>query len=335
MTDFISQDEVRVAMAQGKNKIGALVYWKGITGVRIERGIFRQGFRVAGLGRAVQRDPLPEAVLHQASMVAKRRQDRDAPKAKVELKAKGTHATYAILARRDLGDQWRYIEEARVAVERSRSGQLLGGYPTPSVEVDPAAPADAQRDALVEEMLQNYTDLCKYAGSEELSSTLTRAMGVARGVPLRGGVYLIPAARLDQVRLLKAFLEQNTTAALTVWDIHASDENAAEAKRGAREAFKERLDELVSEVKAFADANADPEKANAKSVNAHARHFADLDARVMLWVDVLGDHIAELRGSISQAKDSLLGRYLAEVDAEPMGVLDEDEIPAPADDAAA
>lgn len=321
METNVTTDDIAKALAHGQHKLGALVYWNGLTDVRIDRALFRQGFRIAGLGRAVQRDPRPEAVLTHAVTIAQRRQGRVDEKARVELKAKGTHSTYAVLMRRDVGDQRRYIEEARIAVPRGDSG--AAATTAPIVEYATAV-IDDQCQALVDAVLEQYTELAAYVGTQETSETLMRAMGHAGALSLRSGIYFVPAAALDGIRLLKTFLEQNTRAALTVWDIAATAENAGTAKRDAREAFQDRLTALVAEVTAFTAENSDPDAANAKSVNARVRRFGDLDGRVSLWADVLGDHVAELRAAIAAAKSSLLGAYMSQVDDGDLSPISDD-----------
>lgn len=322
MEPNITTADIARAMAQGQRKLGALVYWQGLTNVRVDRALFRQGFRVAGMGRAVQADPKPEATLHTAASMAARSQGREEPRAKVELKAKGTHATYAVLMRRDVGDTRRYIEEARVAVERGDRKSA----PTPTIEVDQAAPVDDNRDALIERIVDAYVDLRSYVATQEFSETLVRALSGCGGLSLRAGVYFVPVDALDSVRLLRAFVERETRASMTVWEIAATDENASTARRDAREAFQARITELVDEVRTFTAENT-VEQAATKSINARAKKFRELDGRVGLWADVLGDHVDELRGVIAEAKRTLLGSYLAAIEG------DDGDLPALTDDA--
>lgn len=297
--------ELKEALAQGEKLLGAMVYWNNLTDVRIDRTLFRQGFRLCGLGKVVAKDPKPEASLNQAAAIATRRQGRDVEPARVELKSKATEATYGVLMRRDVADRRRYIEEAQISVVRDQP------EPTPFVQTDPGAPLDPQRDEIIASVLEQFRELRGYAHTQELSETLMRAMGHIGALSMRTGVYFVPAGALHTITLLKTFLESNTTATMSVWEIRATKGNTANAKRDAREAFAERLSELVDEVKTFT-AGTSVDDVQMKSINARVKRFKELDARVGLWADILGDHQLELRSAIAEAKQKLLGAYLGD-----------------------
>lgn len=298
---------VQAGLAHGEVDIGALVYWRDLSGVRIEREVFRTGFRAAGLGAALAKDPSPEKLLNTAAGTANRKQDREQPKVKVELKAKGTHAVYAVLARRDESDgRIKYLEEATVAVDRERGG-------TPIVNDLPGTPVDDGREAVIGRVLDEYADLQVNAHGQEVSEALTRAMAVMEALPLRTGTYFVPASKLGAVRALREFVELHTTATVTSWVIRGSDENTATARRDAREAMLERIEDLVSEVKEFVDTTP-VEDAAAKSVNAAVRKFKELDGKVQLYADILGDYQAELQAAIAEARQRLLGAYLGDAE---------------------
>jgi hypothetical protein len=297
--------ELQKALASGEKRIGALVYWTNLTDVRIDRALFRQGFRLCGLGKAVAKDPKPEASLNQASAIAMRRQGRDVEPARVELKYKGTEAVYGVLMRRDVGDLRRYIEEAQISVMRDATD------PAPIVATEAGAPIDPQRDAIIQSVIDQYNELRGYAHTLEMSETLMRAMALINALSLRTGVYFVPKEALHTIELLRTFLEGNTCAHMTVWEISATDRNLAQARRDAREAFTDRLSELVSEVKTFTEGTS-AEDVQMKSVNARVKRFKELDGKVGLWADILGDYQAELRAAIAEAKQKLLGAYLGE-----------------------
>lgn len=304
MTD-VSLSDIQTALAQGTKQLGALVYWRNLTEVRIDRALFRQGFRLCGLGKAVAKDPRPEASLNQAATIAMRRQGREVEPARVELKGKDAEARYGVLMRRDVGDLRRYIEEAQISVLRDAA------TPTPMVNVEAHAPVDPQRDAIIQAVIEAFTELRGYAHTQEMSETLMRSMNIIGALSLRTGVYFVPSAALHTVRLLKTFLEGSTCAQMTIWEIAATEANALEAKRDARVAFQDRIAEVIAEVKAFT-AGTSVDDVQTKSVNARVKRFKDLDARVGLWADILGDHVEELKSAIAEAKQKLLGAYLGE-----------------------
>lgn len=302
----VNLSDIEHALQQGTRKLGALVYWSNLTDVRIDRALFRQGFRLCGLGKAVAKDPKPEASLNQAATIATRRQGRDVEPARVELKSKGDEAIYGVLMRRDVGDRRRYIEEAQISVVRESPVE-----PTPFVSTDAHAAHDPQRDAIIQSVLEQYRELRQYAHTQEMSETLMRSMSVVGALSLRTGVYFVPQGALHTIRLLKTFLESNTCAQVTIWEIAATDENTATAKRDAREALTDRINELIAEVQTFT-AGTSVEDVQMKSVNARVKRFKELDGRVGLWADILGDYQAELRATIAEAKQRLLGAFLGE-----------------------
>lgn len=337
----MSAAKFEAALAHGDADIGALVYWRDLFGLRIPRDVFRTGMRACGLGGALARDPSPEKLLNVAAGTANRKQDRTAPRVKVELKAKGTHAVYAVLARRDVEADCaacaahygqpggpcdegkpvasphrngaprpslrvRYLEETTVAVDREHGGSLI-------VHDLPGTLDDVNREDVVKRVVDEYADLLVNAHGQEVSETLTRAMDSMGALPLRTGTYFVPASQLGAVRALRDFIEKNTKATITSWIIRGDDENAATAKRDAREAMLDRIECLVTEVREFTESTP-VEDAATKSVNAAVRKFRELDGKVQLYADILGDYVSELHGAIADAKQRLLGAYLGDAD---------------------
>ena len=314
MTDHsLSLSDVRDAMASGDRKLGALVYWRGLSNVRVARDVFRTGFTVAGFGAAVGRDPKAEACLNMAAGIASRSQSRTDVRARVQLKGKGTHAVYAVLMRRDVADttggtRVRYLEEARISVDRGKP------TPTPVITVVDDAPADETRDTVIADVVTHYTDILGNILTLEMSQALQEAMDVAGALPLRPGVYFVPAANLERVRALQAFLTLHTDVVLTTWDIAASSENAAEAKRDAREAFLDKVKTIGAEAREFA-ASAGNEVGQ-RSIEARVKRFAQLEGQIMLYADILGDYRDELNEALAAAqaefRDAVLGKEIAD-----------------------
>jgi len=306
-----STEDLQNHLSAGGNAapLGALVYWRRLEGVRIARTHFRAGFEAIGLGDAVSKDPKPEACLNQAAAIASRRSGEQS--VRIEMKAKDTHARYAVLARRDHADGLRrYIEEATCSVERG----VRQPPPPLVVQLAPGAQPDDQRDAAIADLERRYNDLLNYAMTMELSEALISALSLLGALPLRTGVYFVPAQNLDRVRALKGFIEAETDVQLTIWTIASSDENAAEAKRDAATAFTERFQNLQAEVAAFVAELPAGEEPPVKSVNARVRHFKELEGQVQLYAEILGDYQAELTAQIASAKQALLGAFLGSED---------------------
>lgn len=300
---------VQTALAGGSEILGALVYWRRLDGVRIQRAKFRAGFESIGLGKAVSKDPKPEACLNQAAAMASRKQGSDGNAVRIEMKGKSpTTADYAVLVRRDEADgRRRYIEEALCSVQRG----VRTPPPPLTTVLDAAAVAqDDVRDAVIADLDARYQELLNYALTLELSDALIAALGLMEALPLRTGVYFVPQANLDQARALKAFIEGETDVQLTIWTIARSDENASEAKRDARNAFTDRFKALVGEVEGFMAELPKGEEPPTKSINARARHFRELEGQVQLYGEILGDYRDELEAKIAAAKQALLGAYL-------------------------
>jgi hypothetical protein len=310
--------ELRDALAQGERSIGAFVYWTGLKDVRVDRSLFRQGFRVCGLGGAVQRDPKPEATLNAASNIASRRQGKEELPAYSELKRKSPDwVQYAVIMRRDVGERRGYLEEATITLDRKAL------EPLPVVAVAAGVQPDEQRDALIDAIVDTYGELRGYVNTEEFSQTLVRAMALMGAITLRSGVYFVPAANMPQAKMLKAFVENSTSAFVATWDIKVTDENAAQAGREARESFSERVTKLVGEVNELV-ATTSSEDVQMKQVTSKLRKLRDLEGKIDLFADVLDDYAAQLRKSLADARTTMAETYLGD-DAEPVADLDDDE----------
>jgi hypothetical protein len=300
--------EVRKAMAAGERVLGALVYWRALSTVSVERQAFRDGLRSLGLGKALGAIPRPESLLNRACGVAMRNQDRKRPAIKLQLKTKGTHSVYAVLARRDdhsiTGAQpkVRYLEEALITLDRTQTA------PVPGVFVHPGAPPDDHRDAVTAEVLRAYADLRDNVHTEELSDTLIRAMAVLSALALRTGVYFVPSVNLVAVHALQDWLSTHTSAQLTAWDIGEGDRNKAEAQQDARHSFRHRLGVLVETCREFTAGLT--EAASEVSVAARARQFRQLEAECELFADILGDYRTELTGAINAAHEAFKSAVL-------------------------
>jgi hypothetical protein len=283
--------------------IGALVYWRNLADAKIARGILKQGFDDAGVGPAVP-SPKTEKMLTDAVTRAKAGRGQEV---KIDLKAKNQKSIYRVLMRRDEAGRARYLEEATIAIDRYAANAQLETSLLPNV------PADDVRDNLIEDVRDFLAEIRAYAFPNEVSDALVSAMEMVHALPLRTGVYFVPAAGVDVAKKLAAFLSRETPATLTIWEIGDTPANALTARQDARSGFLDRLDELKARIAKFTAATT-VEAATGRAVSVRVGYFKQLDAEVEMWTDILGSVVDELRASIADAKTQLLGPYLGLLD---------------------
>jgi hypothetical protein len=294
--------ELEQHLGKGTRTIGALVYWRHLMDAKIPRTTLEEGFTAAGLAPAV---PHPKVEKMLTDAVTRARAGRG-QEVKIDLKAKGQKSVYRIMMRRD-SDRARYVEEARVAIDRYAPNAQL------ETELLEGVQADQTRDDVIEDIRDNLAEIRAYAFPNEISDALVSAMEHLHALPLRTGVYFVHADALTCVGELAAFIAKNTPAALTVWEMRDTAQNALTARADARASFLDRLDELKAKVAAFTAETA-VEDASPRGVSTRVAYFHDLDADVGMWADVLGGAADELRKSIADAKQALLGNYLGLLD---------------------
>jgi hypothetical protein len=299
---------VKGALGRGRRLLGAMVYWTGLTDVRIARPLWRQGLDIAGVADAVSGDPGSDALLNTACQFATRRQPRGGDRVRIELKAKGQDAIYRVMVPRPQVDgRARTLEEATISVDCYAEGA------EPVVDLVAGVAPHADRDRVVADVVEWFGELRNYIFTDEVSSALVDIVKHLHGAPLRTGVYFVPASQVDRLHAVKRFIESSTTAHVTAWNINADDQNTVEARHTTREVFTARLDDVIAKVQKFT-ATVTPDDALARSVNAKVKLFKELEAEVELWSDVLGDYVAQLNTTIATAKQTLLGKYLGLVD---------------------
>lgn len=300
-----SVQEAKRSIGAGDRAIGAMVYWTALTDVRIARTLYRQGFTSCGLQDALTADPKAEKVLNIAVGIANRRQGGADATGYAELKHKtDTEVAYQVVMRRDLSDRARYLEEARIRLDRGQHA------PRPVVDVDPRAPQDESRDRLVDTIVDQYTELLAYADTQEVSKALVCAVrDVCSGLTLKAGFYLVRTEYLPQLMQLQKFMTSEMGANLEIWEIKTTDVNKAAAQRNAKESLRESLNVLLAEVEAFRTEHTDPEKVAAKSVNAQVKRFRELDGKVQLYADILGGYARDLTKAITTAKQEFVTAY--------------------------
>lgn len=305
-----TKQNVKNSVSGGSGKvIGGLVFWKDLSDVRVNRQTWKMAVEQVGLKAALSKDPSPERVLSGAVTVANRRAPEQAGTRNklgyAKLKAKGDEAVYSVLMRRDQGDRMGYLEEATIALDRGAES------PIPATAVEPSAPADDDRDAIIATILTEYTDALTYAFTCEVSETLVRAVrDVCSGLSLRSGVYVVHP---DHIATLDAFAEYLSTIGVTfeVWTVR--DDGSRNAKQASREAsgsLRAAYDEMMAEVAAFRAENPPGDDVSGKSIATRVRRFKDLDAKVDLYADVVGEYAAQLRAQIAAAKADLEAAYL-------------------------
>lgn len=293
-------DDLKKKMAAGATSLGTMVFWNGLGNVRIPRSVFRTAMEDMGLGHVVGRDPKAEACMSLAAGVVVRRQGKAATPSKIQLKDKGAFATYAVLMRRDVPgaqpgqDLIQYLEEVRVVLDRRQP------TPTPTIVTEPAAPDDDTRDALIADLVDEYNDTLRNVRTDEASAALSASMQALGGLTLRPGVYFVPARNAPTLESLAAFFEAHTTAVIDRWDITETSSNAATAQRSARQRFLDDVAELTRECQAFATAKGDD--ITTKSINARVNRFKELDGKVVLYAEILGDMATDLHGAIDAAR---------------------------------
>lgn len=294
--------ETKRVLGQGTRPLGALVYWDNLKNVEVLRTTLLAGFDAAGLAAAVSTPSEPATVLGLAVNKQAHRRDADA---QIDMVAKmDSEVVYAVLGHDVDGTgftQW--TERVRLRLDRTLARPVLQIEPIAGRQVTPAV------DLVISEVAADYTTLLDYAKSTEVSSSLVRAMKVAQTIALRSGVYLAPLSAMPAIESLAKFIEKETKIVFSMWEIMDGDRNAATAKRDAFNEFHTALTDLRDEVDAFT-ASVKPDEANFRNVGAFVRRFKDLDGKVLIYADVLGELAESLRSSIDGARAALTKAYV-------------------------
>lgn len=311
MTPVTSKETLRAHLKGTGGLLGWLVYWEGLSGVRIPRTAFRAALESMGLGDVLGRDPKAEACMSIAAKAVVGRQKKNATPAQIKLKDKGRFSTYAICMRRDQAgatqDRMRWIEEARVVIDRSQPS------PKPTVVVEPGVPDDDSRDSLISDLLSEYQDTLDNIRTEEASEALSASMAHLNGLTLRPGAYFVPASAGATLAELREYMELHTRVLISCWEIGPSSANASTAARSARQKFLDDVAKLGDECREFADSRG--EEMTTKSINARVKRFQELDGRVELYAGILGDLAVDLRTTIDATRKQFLAAIGLEDDA--------------------
>lgn len=290
-----------VFAGQGRKIVGAFAYWS-LEGVCVRRDVWRDAMDAIGLGRAVGREPRPEALFSYAVGLAKT-------------------GVKGVLLRRLSRYSWAVVEEVR------GEGDVLTHAHVITLYVDPAQPAggvqassvegagDAGRAALEVgvKIGQLYEHIRDHVLTADLSTMLTTAMHGSTVRPMlgaislrerTGGLYLLPSGSVAQAKQLAAAVNALPGGSrVEVLTLYADAENLATAAASAKASFTGQLNELRAELAAFRElAVAAGTGATDRNVDVRLGRLNSLDERVSMWADVLGDVRAELVAGIEAAK---------------------------------
>lgn len=304
MTKETAEQVKHVLAGGGTHTIGALVWWTHHD-VHIRRSELVKAMEALGVGAAVPRPPRPATALARAVNDATRRD----PELDWHMR-RGSKVAAILELRQDA--------EGRVRKVQVATAELMPVSGTDEVEavVDEhgyEGTISGNAAAAADSVAMRYQDVLDYADAADVTAMLTALMRgrtqdpLVGGVMLResGGVYYVPAAKVDVVRQVAAFIEANSHSTFDIWTIGADDENLAQAARHTANSMREQLEEIRGEAQRFvAELKSDTAPSD-RAVTTRLGRFQALRSRVELWRDVLGDARDELQGQIGEAQEAL------------------------------
>jgi len=293
-----------VLRGHGQHIVGALAMWS-LSGVFVERSALRSEFERLGLGEAVPRDPSYAACLGRACERTRKGKPGIVFDKVADLEGS---VVYALSDRsKDAASATvSYSQRVRISVEKATGALLLE---------DPL-------DATLLAVAEAYQEILTYAGTDDLSACISRAMNGRTHDPLlsavnlrgeAGGVYFVPAERLATLQALAAWVGSQGESDFSVWEVSGSHQHLAQAAKAATHAFSARLDALRREVEVFAaktrsEAGSEDAQTQAQldaSIGLRRERYEQLAAQVETYADVLGAKRDELLASIGEARDAL------------------------------
>jgi hypothetical protein len=296
-----------VFQAQGQQVLGALVYWS-LAGVHWEREAMRAEWNALGLGRAIGRDPRPEALLTDAVYAAR------AGAKDVIFRRLSRYEWALVEESRTAGDVLAHVHAVTLRVVPATTPGVADRFESEDVAGATASTAErhASTLALAAKVERGFADAKEFAGTSDLSNGLTTALhGTTRdallaGISLRegtGGLYFVPAAQVDRARALAALVNRSTASSVYVLALYADEANLETAAKAAKASFTAQLNALRSELREFVQERKDAgEEIKESHLETRVRRLQSLQDRVGLWTEVLGGVAAELTGSIEAAK---------------------------------
>jgi hypothetical protein len=300
-----AQEQIQTVLrGHGSHVVGALAMWS-LRDVVVERSALRAEFERLGLGEAVPRDPSWSACLTRAC----ERVRKGKPGIVFDKVAETVERTVYALSDRSKDEASAtvsYQQRVRISVSKSDGALLLE---------DPL-------DATLLAVAEAYQEILTYAGTDDLSACLSRAMTGRTHDPLlsavnlrgeAGGVYFVPAERLATLQALAAWVSSQGASEFSVWEVSGSHQHLAQAARAATAAFSTKLDSLRREVEVFAaktrsEAGSEDAQTQAQldaSIGLRRERYEQLAAQVETYADVLGAKRNELLASIGEARDAL------------------------------
>jgi hypothetical protein len=306
-----TQEIQTVLRGHGEHIVGALAMWS-LRDVFVARDQLRAAFESMGLGDAVPRDPSFSACLTRAC----ERVRKGKPGIVFDKVAETPERSVFAVSDRTKDESSatvRYDQRVRIAVAKATGALEL----------------EDQLDGTLLAVAEAYQDILTYAGTEDLSACLSRAMhgkgtdSLLCATNLRGeagGVYFVPAEKLATLQTLASWVGEQGESEFSVWQVTGSHQHLAQAARAAKTAFSAKLDTLRREVEVFAaktraEAGSEDAQTQAQldaSIGIRRERYEQLAAQVETYADVLGAKRDELIASIGQARDALRLAILGE-----------------------
>lgn len=296
MANATAQRVSEVLGAQGLKTIGALVFWT-LSGVRIPRAELKEALEALGLGAAMVRQPTAATALAEA--VKRTGMGRKG------LIFRPMKRDWALVVERGEGKTLRMSHVATFKVGADER-----------VEVEELARFDELSNLRLAIGAQ-YEEARDYAHSSDMSAVLCAALqGVGSsmmlgGLSLRqgaGGLYYVSAAKLDTMRSLAAMVHEKAPGcSVEVMTLTGDADNLEAAARNVRGNITTQLRETRQEIQAFvAELKDKGRSARGDSITTRAEVFRQLQGRVELFSDVLGDTMGELKAQVEAARVELM-----------------------------
>lgn len=300
-------EQVAAILRSGARPVAAFVFWT-LAAINIGRAKLRERFESIGLGKAVGRDPRPEALLATAVKACSRGLPKAARGSGITFRRLGRYA-FAILEER-LGGGEVLLVEHTLTITLEQSGSVWE-----AVTKTASGHASSPALELSERVLDAYLHARDFVDSTELSSMITTALHgtltspMLAAVSLRersGGLYLVPAQSVELARMLATVVREESSSSFHVLSLYADEENLRAACGVARESLAGRLNELRDEVSEFvAEQKAQDKDTGERNLKARLRRYDALRARVDVYADLLGEAKTDLVSGIENAKSEL------------------------------
>lgn len=331
--DTLQQNQDQV-LGSGK-MLGCITYWS-LKGFKVRRDEFKASLKGMGLDAAYGRDMSPKACLTKALEQFSRGSNGEYGTKRVKVGGGVALLHYSVntSGKVEATHMWT-VKATGTGIEFERRAQ---------------AATDIKLEAqntMAKKMQDAFDDVVAYASTSDLSNVLTAAMAGTRKEPMlsacnlrgeAGGVYFVPQAKYLNFCALRTYIQSNSASVVSRFFISDQADNAAEVSTSVKNTVESELLELRQQVREFAkECASGTRKAGQKALNARAKRYDDLAAKVDLWADMLGGCADEMRGKITEASAALaseLGVKPAEQKPEAAAAPDEPDEPAQLPEAA-